>query len=67
MFGIHAVGGIIGAVGTGIVANPAYGGQGWIDYTEAVAKAGEYDMTGAGHHAAVGRRRHGGVDRRRVG
>jgi Amt family ammonium transporter len=45
VFGIHAVGGIIGAVGTGIVANPAYGGQGWIDYTEAVAKAGEYDMT----------------------
>jgi Amt family ammonium transporter len=44
VFGIHAVGGIIGAVGTGIVANPAYGGQGWIDYTEAVAKAGEYDM-----------------------
>jgi Amt family ammonium transporter len=44
VFGIHAIGGIIGAVGTGIVANPAFGGQGWIDYTAPVAKAGEYDM-----------------------
>ncbi|MEG3181612.1 ammonium transporter [Sphingomonas sp. LT1P40] len=44
VFGIHAVGGIIGAIGTGIVANPAFGGQGWIDYTAPVAKAGEYDM-----------------------
>lgn len=44
VFGIHAVGGIIGAIGTGIVADPALGGQGWIDYTAPVAKAGEYDM-----------------------
>ena len=44
VFGIHAVGGIIGAIGTGIVANPAFGGQGWIDYTAPVAVAGEYDM-----------------------
>jgi Amt family ammonium transporter len=44
VFGIHAVGGIIGAIGTGIVANPAFGGQGWIDYTEPVAKAGEFDQ-----------------------
>jgi Amt family ammonium transporter len=46
VFGIHAIGGIIGAIGTGIVANPAYGGQGWIDYSEPVAKAGEFDMAG---------------------
>ncbi len=46
VFGIHAIGGIIGAIGTGIVANPAFGGQGWIDYTAPVAKAGEYDMAG---------------------
>ena len=26
VFGIHAVGGIIGAIGTGIVANPEFGG-----------------------------------------
>ena len=31
---------------TGIVADPALGGQGWIDYTAAVAVAGEYDMGG---------------------
>src|SRR5690606_12522293 len=44
VFGIHCVGGIIGAIGTGIVANPDFGGQGWIDYTAPVAKAGAYDM-----------------------
>jgi len=46
VFGIHAVGGIVGAIGTGIVADPALGGQGWIDYTAPVAKAGAYDMVG---------------------
>jgi ammonium transporter, Amt family len=46
VFGIHCVGGIIGAIATGIVADPSLGGQGWIDYTAAVAKAGEYDMGG---------------------
>ena len=45
VFGVHAVGGIIGAIGTGIVADPALGGQGWIDYTAPVAKAGEYVMS----------------------
>lgn len=44
VFGIHCVGGIVGAIGTGIVADPALGGQGWIDYTAPVAKAGAYDM-----------------------
>jgi Amt family ammonium transporter len=46
VFGIHAVGGIVGAIGTGVVADPALGGQGWIDYTAPVAVAGEYDMVG---------------------
>jgi Amt family ammonium transporter len=46
VFGIHCVGGILGAIATGIVADPALGGQGWIDYTAAVAVAGEYDMAG---------------------
>lgn len=46
VFGIHAVGGIVGAIATGIVADPALGGQGWIDYTAPVAKAGEYDLVG---------------------
>ena len=44
VFGIHAVGGIVGAIGTGFVANPTWGGQGWIDYTAPVAKAGEFDL-----------------------
>ncbi|MBA3939942.1 MAG: ammonia channel protein [Sphingopyxis sp.] len=46
VFGIHAIGGIVGAIGTGFVANPAWGGQGWIDYTAPVAKAGEFDLAG---------------------
>ncbi len=46
VFGIHAVGGIVGAIATGIVADPALGGQGWIDYTAPVAVAGAFDMAG---------------------
>jgi len=46
VFGVHAVGGIIGAIGTGVVAAPSLGGQGWIDYTAPVATAGEYDLAG---------------------
>ncbi|WP_353228958.1 ammonium transporter [Novosphingobium sp.] len=34
VFGIHCVGGITGALGTAIVANPALGGQGITDYTK---------------------------------
>ena len=33
VFGIHAVGGIIGAIGTGIFVSPALGGVGVADYT----------------------------------
>jgi Amt family ammonium transporter len=32
VFGVHAIGGIIGAIGTGIVADPALGGTGVFDY-----------------------------------
>ncbi|WP_420142716.1 ammonium transporter [Sphingomonas sp.] len=46
VFGIHCVGGIIGAIGTGIVADPALGGQGWVDYTVFPSVAGTYDMAG---------------------
>jgi len=46
VFGVHCVGGIVGALATGIVADPALGGQGWIDYTVFPAVAGEYDMVG---------------------
>ncbi|WP_313536647.1 ammonium transporter [Sphingomonas sp.] len=39
VFGVHCVGGIVGALGTAIVANPALGGQGIIDYTKFPAVA----------------------------
>ena len=32
VFGIHCIGGIIGAIGTGLVVNPAWGGAGVVDY-----------------------------------
>ncbi len=32
VFGVHCVGGIIGAIGTGIVAAPVFGGSGIFDY-----------------------------------
>jgi Amt family ammonium transporter len=44
VFGVHCVGGIVGAIATGIVADPALGGQGWFDYTIMPAVMGEYDM-----------------------
>jgi ammonium transporter, Amt family len=46
VFGVHCIGGIIGAIGTGIVADPSLGGQGWVDYTVFPAVAGTYDMAG---------------------
>ena len=44
VFGVHCVGGIVGAIATGIVADPALGGQGFFDYTQYPAVAGSYDM-----------------------
>jgi Amt family ammonium transporter len=38
VFGVHCVGGIIGAIGTGILVNPALGGAGIPDY---ISKPGE--------------------------
>jgi Amt family ammonium transporter len=35
VFGVHGVGGIIGALGTGILVNPALGGAGIVDYSTA--------------------------------
>jgi Amt family ammonium transporter len=43
VFGVHAIGGIIGAMGTGIVANPKFGGSGVFDY--AAGKVADFDMT----------------------
>jgi Amt family ammonium transporter len=42
VFGVHCVGGIIGAIGTGFLANPTFGGTSWYDYT--IDKVAEYDM-----------------------
>ena len=53
VFGVHAIGGFVGAIGTGIVAAPFYGGAGVVDYTKCVVKdgmvtsdcpIGDYDM-----------------------
>jgi Amt family ammonium transporter len=53
VFGVHAIGGLVGAIGTGFVANPAFGGAGVVDYTKCVVKdglvtadcpVGDYDM-----------------------
>ena len=44
VFGVHCIGGIVGALGTAIVADPALGGQGFLDYTVIPAVAGAYDM-----------------------
>jgi Amt family ammonium transporter len=52
-FGIHAIGGIVGAIGTGLVVNPAWGGAGVVDYTtcfdaagviQAVCPTAQYDL-----------------------
>ncbi len=44
VFGVHCVGGIIGALGTAIVGDPALGGQGVIDFSKIPAVAGTYDL-----------------------
>ncbi len=38
VFGVHCIGGIVGALGTGLLVNPALGGAGILDYA---AKPGE--------------------------
>lgn len=39
VFGVHGIGGIIGAIGTGIVVNPALGGSGVFDYATGTVAA----------------------------
>lgn len=43
VFGVHGIGGIVGALGTAIVANPALGGSGVFDY--AANKVAEYSVS----------------------
>ncbi|MDP3077174.1 ammonium transporter [Bradyrhizobium sp.] len=42
VFGIHGVGGIVGALATGILVNPALGGTGVMDYV--AGKIADYDL-----------------------
>ncbi len=42
VFGVHCIGGIVGAIGTGILVNPALGGAGIMDY--AIGKIADYDF-----------------------
>ena len=45
VFGVHCIGGIIGALGTGILVAPSLGGTGITDYTQyANGNVGTYDM-----------------------
>ena len=43
VFGVHGIGGIIGAIGTGIVVAPSLGGTGVFDY--ATGKVGDFSMS----------------------
>lgn len=42
VFGVHCIGGIVGAIGTGILVNPVLGGTGIMDYT--TGKIADYDF-----------------------
>jgi Amt family ammonium transporter len=42
VFGVHCIGGIVGALLTGILVNPALGGTGVYDYV--AGKIADYDM-----------------------
>ena len=44
VFGVHCIGGLLGAIGTGVLAAPVLGGTGVFDY--AAGKVGSYDMLG---------------------
>jgi Amt family ammonium transporter len=46
VFGVHCIGGIIGAIGTGILVAPSLGGTGILDYAKKPGEAvvADYDM-----------------------
>jgi Amt family ammonium transporter len=44
VFGVHCIGGIVGAIGTGILVNPMFGGAGIIDYAAIPPKVADYDL-----------------------
>ena len=43
VFGVHCIGGIVGAIGTGILVNPDLGGAGIMDYT--TGKIADYEFS----------------------
>ena len=65
VFGVHCIGGIIGAIATGIVAAPALGGTGIFDY-EAGKIASDYRDERSGLEADQGGRLHLAVVRHRL-
>jgi len=60
-FGVHCVGGIIGALGTGILVNPALGGAGIMDYTRDPAEGRRLRLRRTNDLAVLGRLHHAGV------
>ncbi len=46
VFGVHCIGGIIGAIGTGILVSPALLGTGITDYTAVPPKIADFDLIG---------------------
>jgi Amt family ammonium transporter len=48
VFGVHGVGGIVGALLTGVFVNPSWGGAGVVDYlaTDTSVKLAEYSFSG---------------------
>ena len=45
VFGVHCIGGIVGAIGTGILVNPLLGGAGIIDYAAIPPKVADYEFS----------------------
>ena len=65
VFGVHCIGGIVGALGTGILVNPALGGTGVMDYV--AGKVARLRLRRADDFAGLGRLHHAGVVGRRFG
>ena len=59
VFGVHCIGGIIGAIGTGIFVNPKFGGTGVFDYV--ANKVGDFDAKAQIVSQLLGRRHLAGV------
>ncbi len=65
VFGVHCIGGILGAIGTGFLAAPVARRHRLFDYT--IGKVGDYDMVAQVITQCQGRRADAGVVGRRIG